>query len=82
MSRQDTLERFIVDEIMFGSSSTKLAADQSLIESGILDSVGLLRLVAFIEDQFGINIDDGEVSPDNFQTLNSMSAFLQRKEGA
>ena len=82
MSMEQTIERFIVDEIMLGDRRTKLAPDDSLISSGILDSLALLRLIAFIEEQVGIAINDGEVVPDNFQTLNDIKAFLERKKQA
>jgi acyl carrier protein len=79
MSISQTLERFIVNEIMFGNSSTRLDPEQSLIESGVLDSLALLRLIGFIEEQFGVVIEDGEVVPDNFQTLNRAEAFVRQK---
>jgi len=80
MTIQFTLERFILDEILYADKNTRLDPDQSLLQSGILDSLGILRMVAYIEDQYGVNVDDGEVVPANFQTLNDMTAFLQRKQ--
>ena len=78
----ETIERFIVEEIMLGDRRTKLDPDKSLLSSGILDSLALLRLIAFVEEKFGITIDDGEVIPDNFETLKDMSAYLERKKQA
>ena len=77
---KETIERFIVEEVMMGDRNTTLDPDKSLIGSGILDSLALLRLIAFIEDNIGIHIDDGEVVPDNFETLNVMTAFLESKQ--
>lgn len=79
MNVEQLIERYIVEEIMFGNGQTKLEPEQSLISSGILDSVALLRLIAFIEEQFGVKITDGEVIPDNFETLNNIKTFLEQK---
>ncbi|UCG22656.1 MAG: acyl carrier protein [Chloroflexota bacterium] len=79
MSAEATIERFIVDEIMIGDKQTKIDPDQSLLNSGIIDSLALLRLIGFIEDQYGITIDDGEVIPENFETINDMVRLVERK---
>jgi acyl carrier protein len=79
MSVEATIERFIVDQIMLGDQRTKLDPDQSLLDSGILDSLALLQLIGFIEEQYGIKIAEVDVVPDNFQTLNSIKRFLDTK---
>ena len=79
MHIQTRLERYIVEEIMMADKNTHLDPDQSLLESGILDSLGLLRLIAFIESDLGLIVEDEEVVPNNFQTLKSITAFLQSK---
>lgn len=79
MNVKTALEQFIVDEIMLADNGTKIDPAESLISNGTLDSLGLLRLIAFIEEQFDIEIEDGEVIPDNFQSLNMMESFLAGK---
>lgn len=79
MNVEQLIERYIVEEIMFGNGQDKLEPEQSLISSGILDSVALLRLVAFIEEQARVKITDGEVIPDNFETLDNIKTFLEQK---
>ena len=75
----NTLERFIVDEIVMGDEQTQLDPDASLISSGIVDSLALLRLISFIEERFGVRIEDDEVVPDNFETLNVMRGLVEAK---
>ncbi len=75
----DTIEKFIVDEIIVGEKGTELDPDESLISSGIVDSLALLRLIAFIEEQFGVVIEDEEVVSDNFETLNVMKGLVESK---
>jgi acyl carrier protein len=51
-----------------------------LISRGVLDSLALLRLIAFIEEQFGVTVNDDEVIPDNFETVNEIKSFIDKKK--
>ena len=57
-----------------------IADDASLLEQGIVDSTGVLELVSFIEDKFGIAIDDAEMVPQNLDSVDSISSFVNRKK--
>ncbi len=74
------IERFIMDELVSQDGRRTIGPDESLFGIGALDSLGFLRLIAFIEEQIGVTVDDGEVIPDNFQTLNGIQAFLEKKQ--
>jgi acyl carrier protein len=52
---------------------------EALLESGIIDSLGVLDLVAFMEESFAITILDEELSPENFQTIERLASFIERK---
>lgn len=80
MNTEVAIERFILDELLVGSDQTRIGPDKSLIGSGILDSLALLRLVLFIEGQSGVTVEDGELIPDNFETINCIKAFLEEKQ--
>lgn len=71
-------ERFITEELMF-SRSGQLDATASLLHTGVLDSLNLIRLILFLEQQFGVTIDDNEVIPDHFETLNAIERFVSSK---
>jgi acyl carrier protein len=75
MDRKSILSEYIKNEIM-RNRNAKLSDDEDLLSSGILDSLGILQLVAFIEKTFGIHIPDEDVVYDNFQSLNSMATYL------
>ena len=79
MNTEQTLEKFITEELMM-SDGTKLDPDQSLLDSGIIDSLSLLRVIAFIEDTFGVQVDDTELSPSNFETINMMVSMIESKQ--
>ena len=51
----------------------------SLLETGVLDSVSVLQLVSLLEERFGIAISEDELMPDNFETIDAIDAFLQRR---
>jgi acyl carrier protein len=55
--------------------------DTALLEKGILDSLGILDVVSFLEGEFSITINDEELIPDNFQSLGTLSSFVRNKHG-
>jgi acyl carrier protein len=72
------IESFIIDNFLFGDGN-KLSFDTPLLEKGIIDSTGVIELVAFIEDNFSVTIADEELIQDNFASLNAIEKFLQSK---
>ncbi len=74
----ETINQFIVDNFLFGDGA-KLADDTPLFEKGIIDSTGVLELIAFIEDNFNIVFKDDEIIQDNFSSLSAIEKFLQSK---
>lgn len=81
MNTETILERHIVDEILMGKRAS-VGIDDSLIGSGILDSVRLLQLIAFVEKQFGIQIDDAEMNADNFRSIARIKTLIEAKQSA
>jgi acyl carrier protein len=77
---QDILFNFIMENYIAGRNTNKeLMPEESLLESGIVDSTGILELVLFLEEQFSIKIEDEEITPENLDTINNMVAFLEKK---
>ena len=77
-NNKELVRNFIVDNFLFGDRN-KLAIDTPLFEKGIIDSTGVLELVAFIEENFKITVTDEELVQDNFSSLNAIDKFLQSK---
>jgi acyl carrier protein len=73
---------YISKEIVQDSSLLPLGNATSLLETGILDSLSLLRLVVFVQEQFGILVDDVDLVPENFDTVDAVCAYLRSREGA
>jgi acyl carrier protein len=80
METEAIITRFISDELLRGDGEVSLEPNGSLISTGILDSLALLKLLLFIEERFGLKVEDGEVNPSNFETINRIKAFIESKK--
>ena len=78
MSVTAEVEAFILDEIAVGRA-TSIACDEDLLAGGVIDSLGVTQMGAFLEDRYGIRVTDEELRPVNFQTLARIEAFVSRR---
>lgn len=76
------LREFIRMNYLFGDETRMPDDDESLIESGVIDSTGILELIEFLEEQFGIEVSDTDTIPQNLGTVAALSRFVMRKAGA
>ena len=70
---------FITTNFLFDESSNVLGEVDSLLETGVIDSTGVLELVAFIEETYGIKIDDEEIVPENLDSIINIAAYISQK---
>ena len=73
------LERFIATQILKQPNRT-IAAEEALISSGLIDSFSLMDLALYVEDTFGVRIEDTELNADTFDTLNQLSALIASRK--
>lgn len=73
------LREFVSSAYLFGDSSRMPADTDSLLETGILDSTGILELIEFLEEKYGISITDQETVPDNLGSIANLSRYLTAK---
>ncbi|MEN6473408.1 MAG: acyl carrier protein [Syntrophaceae bacterium] len=78
-SLKDVITQFIKDNFITGRSGVVIADDISLIDSGIMDSTGVLELVEFLEATYAITIKDEDLMPENLETIDNIIAFLRTK---
>ncbi len=78
MRHIDTVRGFIVENFLFGDGES-LGEDTSLMEEGIMDSTGILELLFFIEETFGFSVEDDELIPENMDSLQNITGFIDRK---
>jgi acyl carrier protein len=74
----ERLKEFIVENFLFGDAG-QLTWDTSFLDSGIVDSTGMLELVKFLEEAFDITVQDDEFIPENLDSIENLNRFLGRK---
>lgn len=79
MEVKSTVKQFIVNEFMHEHDLDVLRDEDSLIESGIVDSMGLVKLVSFLEKKYRIKIKEDELDIDNFNNINALTNFINKK---
>jgi len=79
MTIQESLEKVILNEIAGGLGKKSLDPDENLLEQGIIDSLGLMKLVVYMEEHFDMEVPDEEIVPENFQSLNSVATFIKQQ---
>ena len=76
------LREFISINYLFGDATRAPADDDSLLEKGILDSTGILELIEFLEEGYGIAVTESETVPDNLGSITNLTRFVLDKTGA
>ena len=77
---ETVINDYISREFVQDPALLPLANETSLLESGILDSLSLLRLVVFLEERFGITMGEADLLPENFASVNTICAYLRARE--
>lgn len=73
------LREFIVSNFLFGTEGLQFNDDDSFLEKGIIDSTGILELIEYLEETYGISIEDEELVPENLDSMDRVEAFIGRK---
>jgi acyl carrier protein len=76
---ETTLRNYITRNILFSDGEYPYADDASFLETGVVDSLGVMELVMFVEERFGVDVDDREVVPANFDSVSRLSAYIRGK---
>lgn len=77
-----TVRDFIADNFLFRAENEALGDDQSLLDSGIVDSTGVLEIIAFLEQTYEISIADSEIVPENLDSVGRIADYVERKRAA
>jgi acyl carrier protein len=76
-----TIRKFVIDNYLFGEGGN-LRDQDSFMETGIIDSTGILELVRFVESTYGIKVADEELIPDNLDSVEKIVSFIHRKQAS
>jgi len=73
---------FIEENFLFREDLSHLSDSDSLLENGVMDSTGILELVAFLESEFSLQMSDAEIVPDNLDSIGAIAGYVERKRAA
>jgi acyl carrier protein len=80
MSHDSAIREFLVSEFLPDMPEGGIPEDFNLIDNGVIDSLGLLKVIAWIESRFGMSVDVTDMVPENFNSVGVISAFLERMQ--
>ena len=79
MGVETLIRDFIVENFLFGNKDASLGDEDSFLQKGIIDSTGILELVSFIEEKFGIKVEDDDLLAENLDSIRRLADFVVRK---
>jgi acyl carrier protein len=80
MSTQEKVKSFITTNF-YVPDPAALSDDDSLLDKGVVDSTGVLEIIGFLEQEFGVTVDDAEILPENLDSIGRIVAFVAKKKG-
>ena len=79
MSAKAKIKNYILENYLFTDDQSALKDGDSFLQEGIIDSTGILEVVFFLEEEFGVKVEDEEMVPENLDSVNNLVAFVERK---
>ena len=79
MEIEHEIREFVVDNFLFGQSAESFSNSDSFLEKGLIDSVGILTLMEFVRDKYAIEMDEGELIPENWDSVGKIARFVRGK---
>ena len=80
MSVEQKIRDYILENYLFSDDQSQLKSGDSFLGKGIIDSTGILEVIYFLEDEFGIKVEDEEMIPENLDSVNNIVAFVGKKQ--
>jgi len=74
------IRHYIMENLLFTEDESILQDSSSFLDEGIIDSTGVMEIILFIEETFGIKVNDDEMLPANLDSVDNLAAFVQRKQ--
>ena len=79
MNIEIQIRDYIAENLLFSSNGYHYSDDASFLEEGIVDSQGVMELVSFVEEAFGVAVDDMDIIPNNFDSVSKLADYVRRK---
>ncbi len=79
MSVDEQVRQYILENFLFSNDKSLLGLDESFLERGLIDSTGMLEVILFLEETFGVKVADDEMIPENLDSVSKIAGFVQSK---
>lgn len=79
MEIREQIKNYIAETFLFSDDGFNMSDDISFLDEGIIDSMGVLELIMFVEETFGISVEDDDIKPENFDSVNKLYEYIHRK---
>jgi acyl carrier protein len=79
INKEDVLRQFILENYLFTDDQSKLINSDSFLDTGVLDSMGILELIFFLEEEMSIKVESQEMIPANLDSINNLLIFIEKK---
>jgi acyl carrier protein len=81
MNVKEKIREYVAENFLLSSNGFDLGDDESFLEAGVVDSLGVLELVTFVEENYNVRVPDDEIVPGNFDSVDKLAAYIGRKIG-
>lgn len=82
MTLRASLRRYVLENHLFTDDESRLKDADSFLETGILDSTGIMELILFVEESQNLKVTDDEMVPENLDSIDNLVAYIERKQAA
>ena len=79
MSVEQKVRDYILDNYLFTDDQSALSNEDSFLDKGIIDSTGIMEVIFFLEEEFGVQVDDEDMVPENLDSVKNIVAYIERK---
>jgi len=79
MPVDEQVRQYILENFLFSNDKSLLGLDESFLERGLIDSTGMLEVILFLEETFGVKVADDEMIPENLDSVSKIAGFVQSK---
>ncbi|NKQ35879.1 MAG: acyl carrier protein [Chloroflexi bacterium] len=79
MDTKTQIKQYIAENYLFSNNGFNLDDDESFLEAGIVDSLGVVELVSFVEETYDMEVPDDDIVPDNFDSVNNLTTYITSK---
>jgi acyl carrier protein len=78
---EEKVRNYILENYLFTDDQSELSSSDSFLDRGIIDSTGIMEVILFLEEEFGVAVEDDEMIPENLDSVNNLVKFIDARRG-